>query len=153
MSGYDDELRVALSRELCDLRLREVGDGTAEFSLLAEVFPTLHSRIDWARVPGAITFEVGGDEVEHEVVRRFIVSLQRKYDLGGPVTFVGDSATGVALQGEIGTFVRVLKVLLEVPQHHYFVGPGAGWCLCITFEGDVGFGFSPALLGTSEGGW
>lgn len=152
MSGYDDDLRVALDGEFSDNRLREVGDGTAEFALLAQAFPTLHSRIDWGRVPGAITFELADDESAHELIQQFIVSLQGKYDLVGPVTFVGDSATGVALQGEIGTFVRILKLLLEVPQHHYFVGAGARWCLCITFEGDVGFGFSPAFLGSTEGG-
>lgn len=68
--------------------------------------------------------------------------MRSSFHLIGSVIYVGDSATDFALMGTVEVMQRALPIILEVPQHHYFIGPGYSWCICMTMEGDMGFGLS-----------
>jgi hypothetical protein len=70
----------------------------------------------------------------------FFDEMRSRFDLAGPIFYAGDSATDFALEGAIETIRRVLPKIIDIPQHHYFVGPNCSWCLCMTMEGDIGFG-------------
>lgn len=141
---YEEELRQVLWSEF-ELRcVRELGGASPVFERLMEVFPVSGSRIDWRRVSGSLV------DTEEEVdlqAGRFIDFLGgaiRKFGLSGDIIYVGDSATEFALGVALDCVARVLPALLAVPQHHYLIGPGFAWCACLTMEGDMGFGFSPA---------
>ena len=65
----------------------------------------------------------------------FFDEVCNRLGLKGPVLYVGDSGTDFALAASVERMRRVLPVLLEIPQHHYLVGPNARWCFCLTMEG------------------
>ncbi len=76
---------------------------------------------------------------------QFFDDMQSRFELSGPVVYAGDSATDFALQGAVNAIRKALPTLIEVPQHHYFIGPSYSWCICLTMEGDMGFGLNKSV--------
>jgi hypothetical protein len=144
MSTYEDEIRRALKAEIDAGCLREAGTSDDLFSLLRKNYPASGSKIDWKRVPGAIECAEKDRSRQTEQFVEFFGEMRVRFGLNGHVLYVGDSLTDFALAGSIGAMQRALPVLLEVPQHHYFVGPNASWCICMTMEGDMAFGCAAA---------
>ncbi|WP_130212637.1 hypothetical protein [Bradyrhizobium genosp. SA-3] len=144
MSTYEDEIRQALKADFDSGSLVEAGDAKDVFRLLATAYPTSGSRIDWARVPDAVECvdAVGPDRPAQFV--EFFAEICDHLRLSGPVLYVGDNAPDFAIAASIETMKNVLHVLLEIPQHHFLVGPNGRWCFCLTMEGDIDFGRSAA---------
>ncbi len=140
MSTYEDDLRLALKCEFDTGQIREVGDAANVFGLLSMAYPTSGSKIDWKHVPGAIEFAEEDESLQIKRFMDFFDEMRSRFDLAGPVLYVGDSATDFALEGSVEAIRRALPELVEIPQHHYFIGPNCSWCLCMTMEGDIGFG-------------
>jgi hypothetical protein len=146
MSTYEDDLRLALKPEFDAGQIREVGDAANVFGPLSKAYPTNGSKIDWKRVSGAIKSSEEDESVQIERFVEFFDEMRSRFDLAGPVLYVGDSATDFALEGTVEAIRRVLLELVEIPQHHFFIGPNCSWCLCMTMEGDMRFGrIAPAL--------
>lgn len=142
MSTYEDDLRSALKIQFDKGELRYIGDAAAVFDSVSGAFPISGSKIDWRHVPGAIESSEEDASLQHRCFVRFFDEMQSRFGLTGPVTYAGDSATDFALEGAMESIKKALPTLLEVPQHHYFIGPSCSWCICLTMEGDMGFGRS-----------
>jgi len=140
MSTYEDDLRLALKTDFDADQTCEIGDAALVFDLLSKTYPTSGSKIDWKRVPGAIERVEEDESLQLERFVQFFDEMCSRFDLAGPVHYAGDSATDFALEGTIDAIRRVLPELVEVPQHHYFIGPNCSWCMCLTMEGDMSFG-------------
>jgi hypothetical protein len=140
MSTYEDDLRLALKSEFDANQIREIGNVATVFDLLSKAYPTNGSKIDWKRVPGAIECVEEDESLQLERFVEFFDEMRSRFDLVGPVLYAGDSATDFVLEGKIDAIRRVLPELVEVPQHHYFIGQNCLWCICLTMEGDMGFG-------------
>lgn len=140
MSTYEDDLRVALKTEFDTGQIREVGDAAAVLSALSKEYPVRGSKIDWRHVPGAVEFTEKDESLQQVRFEEFFDEIYSKFNLVGPVIYAGDSATDFALEGTVEVIRRVLPILIDIPQHHYFIGPGSSWCMCLTMEGDMGFG-------------
>ena len=148
MKSRDDEVRAALKDEYDSGSLCEIGESEVVFGQLSEVYSVVGSKIDWARVPGSLVrFEEDAGSQSQSLID-FFNEMCEKFKLSGEVIYVGDSATDFALKGSLDVFRRVLSLLITVPQHHYFIGPEYSWCLCLTMEGDMAFGFSKRRLGS-----
>ncbi len=139
MSSYDEELRNALKAEFAAGHLYEVGDCTAVFSALANRFPPSGSKIDWASIPNSIEDCEGDAARQPERFSEFFDEMCRRFRLEGPVLYVGDSSTDFTLEGSTAAMRRAVPELLQIPQHHYFVGPDCSWCISMTMEGDMAF--------------
>lgn len=96
---YETELRKALKPDIQSGRLREIGESSMIFEQLARAYPTNGSKIDWARVPGAIERVEEQDALQAERFVEFFDEMVAKVDLSGDVVYVGDSATDFALEG------------------------------------------------------
>lgn len=140
MSTYEDDLRRALSAEFDAGEIREVGNAAGVFGLLSSAFPTIGSKIDWNDVSGSIECAEREDSLQAVRFLEFFDEMRKRFALTGPATYVGDSATDFALEGTVDAIRRALPALIEVPQHHYVIGPNCSWCICLTMEGDMGFG-------------
>jgi hypothetical protein len=140
MSTYEDDLRSALKTQFDTGELLDIGDAAAVFSSLSKAFPTSGSKIDWRYVPGSVESAEEEASLQHQRFAQFFDDVRSRFGLSGPVTYAGDSATDFALEGTLDAVREALPALLEVPQHHYFIGPGCSWCICFTMEGDMGFG-------------
>ncbi|HRN83056.1 MULTISPECIES: hypothetical protein [Nitrosomonas] len=152
MSTYEDDLRHSLKAEFDTGRIREVVDAAKVFSQLSKVYPTSGSKIDWKNIPGAIERTEEDKSLQLERFVEFFDEMCSRFELAGVILYVGDSATDFALEGTVDAFRRVLPELVEIPQHHYFVGPACSWCICLTMEGDMGFGRATAPLRSEEVG-
>jgi hypothetical protein len=139
VSTYEQDIRRALKDELDSGRLTEIGPADDIFGLLRKAYPSSGSKIDWRRVPGAIECTAGDGSEQTTRFLRFFDEMCCRFELSGPVIYVGDSATEFALAGSLETLRRISPVLIEVPQHHYFVGPNASWCICLTMENNLDF--------------
>ncbi|TKC89447.1 hypothetical protein FAZ69_10950 [Trinickia terrae] len=139
---YESELREALKEFFNSGGLRVIGESSAVFKKLAGVYPAGGSKIDWTRVPGSVGRVEEQDDLQAEKFAEFFDEMAAKFALSGDVIYVGDSATDFALGGSIATIRKILPELLSVPQHHYIVGPGCSWCICLTMEGDMDFGLA-----------
>jgi hypothetical protein len=144
LSIFDDEARISLSGEFESGMLRDIGDSTSIFRMLAETYPASGSKVAWSKVPGAISerFCCGDQEVEQFVM--FIRGQKLNSMLSTNVTYVGDNATDAAVEGSQDGILSALPKLINVAQHHYLIGPGCSWCACLTMEGDMHFGFAPS---------
>ena len=142
MNTYEADLRQALKVELDAGYLREVGKAAEIFDLLAKVYPVSGSKIDWKRVPGAIETTEEDHSLQADRFAEFFEEMRSRFRLADPVLYAGDSATDFALEGSMDAMQRALTDLIDVPQHHYFVGPNGSWCICMTMEGDMAFGQS-----------
>jgi hypothetical protein len=140
MSTYEDYIRQALKAEFEAGHLREVGGAANVFGPLAKVYPASGSKIDWKRVPGAVESSEENQSLHCSRFVEFFDEMRSRFELPGPVLYAGDSATDFALEAATDVMRRALPGLFEVPQHHYFVGPNCAWCMCMTMEGDMGFG-------------
>lgn len=119
----------------------------AVFRAIESMFPVKFSRIDWSRVPGAIGLSsVAGPALPDEF-GLFFRDVVGQMHLDGSLTYVGDSATDLALVGSVEVMSQVLDRLIAIPQHHFFFSDSGRWCFSCTFEGDMHFGYSPRGAG------
>jgi len=129
MSAYEGEIRQALKVEIDAGVLKEAGAAYDVFELLKNTYPVSGSKIDWKRVPGAIEDCEAGDAEERSRFVEFFDEMCARFGLNGLVLYVGDGLLEFALAASIVDMWQALPVLLEIPQHHYFVGPNAS-CAC-----------------------
>jgi hypothetical protein len=140
MSTYEDEIRQALKTEIDSGRLKEAGAAHDVFELVTKNYPTSGSKIDWKRVPGSIEYYEEDRSQERTRFVEFFDEMCARFGLNGLVLYIGGGLTDFALAASIVDMRQALPVLFDVPQHHYFVGPNASWCMCMTMEGDMAFG-------------
>jgi hypothetical protein len=140
VSTYEEDLRLALKAEFDAGQIREVGSAADVFGQLSKAYPASGSKIDWKRVPGAIECAEEDESLQLERFADFFDEVRSRFELNGAVLYAGDSATDFALEGTVDAFRRALPELIAIPQHHYFIGPNCSWCMCLTMEGDMGFG-------------
>ena len=75
--------------------------------------------------------------------KEFIVELREKYLKDNVnVIYLGDNLTEYGYQFDLGDIDQHIDYLLGIPQHHYFVPKDVNWCICISFESYLDFGFS-----------
>jgi len=134
-----NEIRQALKTEIVSDRLGEVGAAHDVFELLTKNYPMSGSKIDWKRVPGSIEYYEEDRPQERTRFVEFFDEMCARFGLNGLVLYIGDGLTGFALAASTVDMRQALPVLFGVPQHHYFVGPNASWCMCMTMEGDMAF--------------
>lgn len=58
------------------------------------------------------------------------------------MVYAGDGITEIAIESDIYNAEKILSVVEGIPQHHYLFGINFDWCMCVTMEGDMAFGFS-----------
>lgn len=143
MNFYESELRKVLRPAIDSGCLTEMGDSSSYFSQIMRHYPVDGSKIDWGLVPQSIERCEGEEALRAGRFVEFFDQMVGRFGLVGDVVYVGDSATDFALGGALNCMRDVLRELLAIPQHHYFVGPECSWCLCLTMEGYMGFGFRP----------
>jgi len=61
--------------------------------------------------------------------------------LSADISYIGDNLTNAEVKFIPEYFYDFLKFMLEnIPEHHYFCAPEAGWILLVAMEGYVEFG-------------
>lgn len=145
MSNYfDQELLHDLRQPLASGQLRVEPQVDAYFDLMQGWFEIRNLRPHWSSLPFAVTEVELDPQQQTQAFSAFFTRMAHEYSLTGEAVYVGDSATSLAVLGDVSALLEVLECLFSIPQHHYVLAADQGWFMCFTFEGDMGFGFLPA---------
>lgn len=145
MSNYfDQELLQDLRQPLASGQLRIEPQVDAYFDLMKDWFEIRNLRPHWPSLPFAVTEVALDRQQQTQAFCDFFARMAQQYSLAGGAVYVGDSATSLAVVGDVSALLEVSECLLSIPQHHYLLAADHGWFMCFTFEGDMGFGFVTA---------
>lgn len=143
----DDEIRTQVAKipnapEIID-------DWEPIADSLSEMFDWAGSKIDWGKTSKHKYQELKEDKkcwpslvknFVHKYMQGFIYNSKEIY-------YINDSSLNFALKISPNQMDLMLDLLIEnVPQHHYFLNLEAKWCLVISSEGYVDFGFSNLIF-------
>jgi hypothetical protein len=110
-------------------------DASAAFGWLDLHFAMDGTKIDWRRVRGKhMHWKIDDDMQLVSTVSREVCQRIR---LDSGVEHVGDglSPYGVCFTGDNAQ--SIVAVLLEIPEHHYFIARDRSWMVVVTTEGDL----------------
>lgn len=138
---WDQQTRSALAPALESGQLTIIDENDVLFAGLRAAFPIKGSKIEWSAVPGSThLFSEGGKQEDYE---QFFNANASKAGLKTRAYYLSDSALDFAIAGDVGSFGQWLPVILDNPMHHYFCARDFSWCMALTMEGDMNFGFRP----------
>lgn len=142
MSSYDDELVEDLMLNGLNKCVNVVVNLEDYIDLIEQKFEFDGSRIDWLQTYNHSSKESNNQSLLSDV-SRFIAELKEKHlNKNVQVMYIGDSLTDFGYQFELKDIEKLIVYFLEIPQHHYFIPLEGDWCLCVTFENYLDFGFS-----------
>lgn len=142
MSIYDDELVENLVLNELNKCIKVIKNPETYLNLIEQKFEFDGSKIDWLK-----TTKHYGKKSNNESVLTdaglFITELKEKnLNNNVRIMYIGDSLTEFGYQFEIKDIEKILVYFLDIPQHHYFIPLEGDWCLCISYENYLDFGFS-----------
>jgi hypothetical protein len=138
---WDQQVRSALGPALESGQLAVVDEVEELFGRLETVFPVEGTKIDWSEVPGS--FHLFSRGAQQEDFERFFQAHVAKMGLDTPAYYLSDAALSFAIAGDVRSIGQCLHAILDNPQHHYFIAKDFSWCMALTMEGDMDFGFRP----------
>jgi len=132
------ELIEGFTNSLAQVPTEELSD------LLSSSFEWAGSKIDWKTAKDH-QYKKMIDLQSHNEVEQFIIktNISRTILDSKHICYVNDGPLdfGLIIKPEI--FFDILHIIYEnVPLHHYFFDNKATWCLAITAEGYIDFGYS-----------
>ncbi|TYS31780.1 rhs-associated protein [Bacillus pumilus] len=142
MNTYDEDLIKDL--ELKDLLncVKVNKDPEIYLDLLEQKFEFDGSKIDWLQTKNHYSMNSNNESLLPDALL-FITELKEKYlDNNLQVIYIGDNLTEFGYQFELKHIEELLFYFLDVPQHHYFISLEGDWCMCISYENYLDFGFS-----------
>ena len=140
-SYWDQQVRDALRPAFDGGQLTTIDEVDDLFRRLESAFPIARSKIDWNKVPGSIYLASKG--AKRENFQRFFHENMERMGLDTTALYLSDAALSFAIAGTVRSLGQSLHSILENPEHHYFVASDFSWCMALTMEGDMNFGFAP----------
>ncbi|AWI36918.1 hypothetical protein BA81_15746 [Bacillus safensis FO-36b] len=142
MNSYDEDLIKDL--ELKDLlKYVKVHENPEIYlDLIEQKFVFAVSKINWLQTNKHHSKSSNNESLLSDAPL-FITELKEKYlanDL--QVIYIGDNLTEFGYQFELKHLKELLVYFLDIPQHHYFISLEGDWCICLSFENYLDFGFS-----------
>ena len=113
---------------------------------LSDSFYWVGSKIDWSKTNAHKTLKLHGDySTWLDEIKKFIHdrNINDAISHGNDIFYINDSSLDFSVKLNFEQFCSFLKIAIRnIPQHHYFFEKTNKWCLVISSEGYVDFGFS-----------
>jgi len=110
--------------------------------LIEQKFDFAGSKIDWLQTNKHHSKSSNHASLLSDALL-FITELKERYLANNlQVIYIGDNLTEFGYQFELRHLEELLVYFLDIPQHHYFISLEGDWCICISFEDYLDFGFS-----------
>lgn len=110
---------------------------------LSDMFEWAGSKIDWDKTISHSYQKLTNDKRFWPSLVIAFINRHYRFCDSEEIFYINDSSLDFALKISAEQFNHTLTLLTDqVPQHHYFFAPKTKWCLSITSEGYVDFGFS-----------
>lgn len=140
MGTYDEELVKDLKDIEKDVNVKE--DPEPYLNLIEQKYEFDGSRIDWLQTNKHYS-KKSNNELLLTDAKQFIAEIKDKYlSDDDQVLYIGDNLTEFAYQFEIKDIEMIIGYFLDILQHHYFIDLKGEWCICISYENYLDFGFS-----------
>ncbi|MFP1730300.1 type IV secretion protein Rhs [Lonsdalea quercina] len=140
----DDEIREQIS--LLPEKPEVVDDWEDIADELSDSFYWVGSKIDWSKTDAHKTLKLHGDySVWLDEIKKFIHDCNINDALlhSDDIFYINDSSLDFSIKLNFEQFCSFLNIAIRsIPQHHYFFEKKNKWCLVISSEGYVDFGFS-----------
>lgn len=142
MGSYDDELVKDLVLNELNKCVKIIKNPEPYLDLIEQKFKFNGSKIDWFETNKHYSKESNNESLIIDAIQ-FITDLKEKYlNNNVQVMYLGDGLTEFGYQFEIKDIEQLLVYFLAIPQHHYFIPLDGDWCLCVSYENYLDFGFS-----------
>jgi hypothetical protein len=139
--------KVKAKLDVCGIGV--IHDIKPYYDLIKARFPIETGRIGWDLVPN--TTESSASTVSSfygidrdMACKRFLSEQIAIHELSGLAYLVNDSLD-IVLVGNVASFEQIFESLLWPRGHVYLMGEKGNWCLNVTFEDDLYFGYSPSI--------
>ena len=114
---------------------------------IASSFDWIGSKIDWGKTKNHRHLNlVGSDDDSLSLIKEFIIKnmdINHAISVSQGICYINDSSIDFCVYITSSQFDEWLEFAYNnIPQHHYYFDEAQGWCLVITMEGNVDFGFS-----------
>ncbi|WP_336695681.1 hypothetical protein [Delftia acidovorans] len=149
--SVNDEFMELLHQIIAKGSVSIVEDDSKIFDIINENYEFIGSKIDWSRTRNhwseKYNFSKEGINLKDKY-KNILKSLINnnfneiiKNENG--IYYISDYSLSYGLEIEKSSFFDILKIIISnIPQHHYFTNPNGSWCLAITMEGYIDFGYS-----------
>lgn len=141
MSIYDDELVEDLVLNGLSKCVEIIKKPESYLNLMEQKFEFNGSKIDWLKTTKHYSKKSSNESLLTDAYL-FITELKKNLKSNAHVIYIGDNLTEFGYQFEIKDIEKILVYFLDIPQHHYFIPLEGDWCLCISYENYLDFGFS-----------
>jgi hypothetical protein len=137
--------KIGAMLDACSIKV--IHEIDAYYDLLKARFPIETSRIGWDLVPDATESSVltvsSFYGIDRDTACKTFLSEQILiHKLSGQAYLVNDSFD-IVLAGEVASFEQIFEHLLWPRGHIYLIGETGDWCLNVTFEDGLYFGYAP----------
>lgn len=140
----DDEIRKEIS--LLPEQPEIVDDWEHIADELSDSYSWAGSKIDWSKTSAHRSLELHGDYKDWLVdIKKFIheTDVHDVISNSDEIYYINDSSLDFSFRLNPAQFFLFFDVAIEnIPQHHYFFDRENKWCLVISAEGYIDFGFS-----------
>lgn len=140
----DDEIRGKISLHSEKLEIMDDWEDIADE--LSDNFYWIGSKIDWSKTSAHKTLKLYGDCSSWLVeIEKFIhvFDADDVISHSNEIFYINDSSLDFSVKLNYRQFYSFLDLAIKnIPQHHYFFDKINKWCLVISSEGYIDFGFS-----------
>ena len=149
--NFEDEISTMLAPLTGVGHLSIERDQNRLIQVLNKNFTFTGSKVDWSKTLGhwCQTFRINDQSVSLDEKFESVEAILRRKNFsqilegGGGIFYINDSSLDFGLEMSPMRFWDVLRIIVSnVPQHHYFFAATGYWCLAITMEGFVDFGYA-----------
>jgi hypothetical protein len=128
MNFYETELAQLFADDIAIEAMNVFLDSNEYFSKLAEHYPFLGSKINWAALLGSIELTENRSDFQIQSFCAFFHDVSRRYDLDAVFVYVGDSVTDFSLESKKEVFEKnlssigvspclLLAIIFATPRH------------------------------------
>lgn len=140
----DDEIKEKILQLSDSLLIIDSWDSIADE--LSDSFEWIGSKINWSKTSNHESMNLKGNYSDWiDQINKFIHAnnIDSEISHSDNIYYINDSSLDFSVSIKPEQFYIFFKMAIEyIPQHHYFFNRERKWCIVISSEGYIDFGFS-----------
>ena len=146
-SAFETDLRIALASPVKTGLIEIILQSDVIAARISTIFPLSGSKIDWRATRGHLSVVETSRHRELVAFSNFFDRQSKELGRESVAYYLNDSQIDCSLRASLWTFSRHLNKIIGIPGHHYFVADDISWCMALSMEGDMDFGYAPGDVG------
>jgi hypothetical protein len=105
---------------------------------IQSIYPFSGSRINFSELENSVYYKICNENIFDYIKT---ITERNKLNVDGHIIYIGDNLIHNVYTFKLKYLLKLLPAVMEIPQHHYFCSEEEKWCINISFENDLQFGF------------